>query len=53
MLIKYGPLAGLFARAIVVVDEAGTVVYSAMNEEIAQEPNYDAVLTVLQHNVDA
>ena len=53
VLIKDGPLAGLFARAVVVADEEGTVIYSAMNEEIAQEPNYDAVLTVLQRNVGA
>ncbi len=39
-----GPLAGLAARSIVVVDEGGKVVYTELVPEIAQEPNYDAAL---------
>lgn len=39
-----GPLAGLFARAIVVVDESGKVVHTELVPEIAQEPNYEAAL---------
>ena len=48
VLIKDGVLAGLFARAIIVIDADGTVMYSAMNEEIAQEPDYDKALAVLK-----
>jgi len=42
-----GPLAGLLSRAVVVVDESGTVVYSEQVPEITQEPNYDAALAAL------
>jgi thioredoxin-dependent peroxiredoxin len=43
-----GPLAGLHARAVVVIDESGTVVHSQMVPEIAQEPDYDAALDALK-----
>ncbi len=36
VLIKDGPLAGLFSRAIVVVDETGRVIYTEQVPEIAQ-----------------
>ena len=39
-----GPLAGLLARSVVVIDEAGKVVHSELVPEIAQEPDYDAAL---------
>jgi thioredoxin-dependent peroxiredoxin len=39
-----GPLAGLFARAVVVLGADGKVVYSELVPEIAQEPNYDRAL---------
>lgn len=39
-----GPLAGLFARAVVVIDKTGRVVHSELVPEIAQEPNYEAAL---------
>jgi thioredoxin-dependent peroxiredoxin len=42
-----GKLAGLFARAVVVVDDSGNVVYTELVPEIAQEPNYDAALAAL------
>ena len=42
-----GPLRGLTARAVVVLDENDTVVHSEMVPEIAQEPNYDAALAAL------
>jgi len=40
-------LAGLLARAVVVLDENGTVVHSQLVPEIAQEPDYDAALASL------
>ena len=40
-------LAGLLARAVVVIDEGGTVIYTELVPEIAQEPDYDAALAVL------
>ncbi|MDH4144839.1 MAG: thiol peroxidase [Acidimicrobiia bacterium] len=42
-----GPLAGLCARAVVVVDASGKVVHSELVPEIAQEPDYDAALGAL------
>lgn len=43
-LITTGPLSGLLARAIVVVDGEGKVKYTEQVPEIAQEPDYDAAL---------
>lgn len=37
-----GPLAGLMARALVVVDEEGHVVHTEQVPEISQEPDYEA-----------
>lgn len=45
--IKEGPLAGLFARAVVVIDESGKVIYTELVPEIAEEPDYDAALAAL------
>lgn len=42
--ITDGPLAGLFARAVVVVDGNGTVLHSQLVPEIKDEPDYDAAL---------
>ena len=46
--IADGPLAGLLARAVVVINEAGKVIYTEQVPEIAQEPNYDAALAALK-----
>lgn len=42
-----GPLEGLLARAVVVVDENGQVLHTELVPEIGQEPDYDAALAVL------
>ncbi|MCK9389088.1 MAG: thiol peroxidase [Sulfuritalea sp.] len=42
-----GPLAGLTARAVVVLDENDKVIHSEMVPEIAQEPDYAAALKAL------
>jgi thiol peroxidase len=39
-----GPMAGLLARAVVVIGANGDVVYSELVPEIAQEPDYDAAV---------
>lgn len=44
VLMMDGPLAGLLSRAVVVIDEKGTIVYSQQVPEIAQEPDYEATL---------
>jgi len=45
--IADGPLAGLESRAVVVLDEKGTVVYTQQVPEIVDEPNYEEVLKSL------
>lgn len=42
--IADGPMAGLLARAIVVVGADGNVTYTELVPEIGQEPDYDAAL---------
>jgi thioredoxin-dependent peroxiredoxin len=46
--ITDGPLEGLFSRAVVVVDEKGTVAYTEQVSEIAQEPDYDKALAAIK-----
>jgi thiol peroxidase len=43
-----GPLTGLFARAVVVLNESGSVIYTELVPEIAQEPDYDSALAALK-----
>ena len=42
-----GPLQGLTARAVVVLDENDQVVYSTFIDEVTEEPDYDAALAAL------
>jgi thiol peroxidase len=42
-----GPLAGMFARAVVVLDENNTVVHQEQIEDITIEPDYGAALRAL------
>jgi thiol peroxidase len=42
-----GPMAGLYARSIVVVDEKGNVVYTELVPETVQEPDYEKALAAL------
>ncbi|HIJ63130.1 MAG TPA: thiol peroxidase [Rhodospirillaceae bacterium] len=46
--IADGPIAGLFSRAVVVIDGQGKVVYTQQVAEIANEPDYDAALKAAQ-----
>lgn len=48
VLITDGPLAGITARAVVVLDADDNVVYTELVPEIAQEPNYDKALAALK-----
>ncbi len=47
VLIEDGALAGLAARAVVVLDANDKVVYTQMVPEIAQEPDYEKALAAL------
>lgn len=42
--IQDGAFKGLHARAVVVLDEKGTVVYNQLVPEVGQEPNYTEAL---------
>ncbi|MFM0338407.1 thiol peroxidase [Paraburkholderia fungorum] len=46
--VTSGPLTGLTARAVVVVDENDNVVHAELVGEIKNEPNYDAALAALK-----
>lgn len=47
VLIQDGPLAGITARAIVVLDESNKVLYTELVPEIAQAPDYDKAIAAL------
>lgn len=46
--IAEGPLAGLAARAVIVLDENDKVLYSELVAEIGDEPNYEKALAFLK-----
>lgn len=46
--IESGPLKGVTARAVIVLDENNKVLHSELVPEIKQEPNYDTALAALK-----
>jgi thiol peroxidase len=46
--ILYGPLKSVMARAVVVIDQMGRVIYTEQVPEISQEPDYEAALAKLR-----
>jgi thiol peroxidase len=47
VLIEDGPLAGITARAVLVLDEDLKVLHAQLVPEIGQEPDYDAAIAAL------
>jgi thiol peroxidase len=47
VLMVDGPMAGLCARSVLVLDTDNTVLYAEQVPEIAQEPDYDAAIAAL------
>lgn len=47
VLIQDGALAGITARAVVILDENNKVTYTELVPEITQEPDYDKALSAL------
>lgn len=43
-----GPLSGLLARAVLVLDEKHNIIFSDLVQEITDEPDYKAALSVLR-----
>ena len=52
VLIVDGPLAGMFSRAVVVLDENNTVVHGELIEDITTEPDYAAAFRALGITID-
>lgn len=52
VLITDGPLAGMFARAVVVLDENNTVVHTEQIDDIQTEPDYAAAFRALGIDID-
>lgn len=48
LAITDGPLKGLLARAVIIIDEEGTIIYEELVPEITHEPNYEAALSALK-----
>jgi thiol peroxidase len=48
VMITDGPLQGLMARAVVVLDKDGTVLHSQLVPEITEEPDYESALNSLK-----
>ena len=48
VLMTDGPLKGLLARSVVVIDGDGKVVYTELVPEITQEPDYDKALAAVK-----
>ena len=47
ILIMDGPLAGILARSIIILDENDTVLYTELVNEISNEPNYEALFGMI------
>jgi thiol peroxidase len=47
-----GPLAGMFSRAVVVLDENNTVVHNEHIDDIATEPDYESAFRALGIDID-
>ena len=47
LTLQSSPLQGLLARAVIVADENGKVVYTQLVDEITDEPDYDAAVNAL------
>ncbi len=50
--IMEGPLAGMFACAVVVIDENNTIVHTEQLDDIGTEPNYAAAFRALGIDID-
>jgi thioredoxin-dependent peroxiredoxin len=48
LAIKDGPMAGLMARVVIIIDEEGIVKYVQIVPEIGQEPDYEDALKQLK-----
>ena len=47
VLLVDGPLSGITARAVIVIDKDNKIIHSELVNEIANEPNYDDALNCI------
>lgn len=50
--IAEGPIEGLFARAVIVINPTGTIVYSHLVNDHSSEPDYNEVLEFISKSAD-
>ena len=50
VIIVDGPVTGLLARAVVMIDEDGKIMYTQLVNDLSAEPNYSPVLDLLKKN---
>ncbi|GAB1366189.1 thiol peroxidase [Candidatus Cloacimonadaceae bacterium] len=43
-----GPMAGLLARAVIIIDENGKIIYRELVDDIVHEPDYKAAIKALK-----
>ena len=48
LLMSDGPLKGLLARSVVIIDPSGKVIYTELVADIVDEPNYEAALNAVR-----
>ena len=48
VLIEDGPLAGITARAIILIDRNNQIIYTELVEEISNEPDYDGAAAAIE-----
>lgn len=48
VLIQDGPLEGILARSLIVLDEKDHVLYAELVHEVTQEPNYHKAFEIIQ-----
>lgn len=48
LVLVDGPLKGLLARCVIIIDETGKVMFRDLVSEITDEPDYEAALKVLK-----
>ena len=47
VLMTSGPLKGLLARAVVIINNKKEIIYSELVNEITHEPNYDEAIKII------
>lgn len=48
LLMETGPLKGLLARAVIVVNEEGKVIHTELVPEVTQEPDYEKAIVAIK-----